>query len=648
MDSDRMMQDRRLTSLSPKKVLIPKKYFNNQPINDEYYTIKENRGINFTRRSPSVGILKKNIQFQGSNLAPIKSPNLFRNQVKLGHTTSQSFQRSSILTSKDKREEQKMSASNGFLEKKKKLGELNIKAQNLLTPSESTRNINNRYENSGLNPVGAPQYPRATFDSRKKKWNNTELIQSINKLIRENSNKNKSIHQSIRDKQRIKERIRQQSKDLNLQNVLNGYKCITKESPKLGKPCEAIKNHLKHLRSVRSMDRDSIISKNMPDASSIHMRKSLEPLQLDRNESDSDETSSKNHNLMFAKMTKTGYIPMIPETRFRKKQNQDSAIVLQNFMGMKDNYFFGVFDGHGTNGAKVSGFLKEVIPGGIKRAYQRSCVSPTIDSSINFKTMTSWFTDKKNKTPQLDNYQNLKLRSRMIEESMDYTQTELKNQNIDIKFSGSTANICLLGPDNILTCANVGDSRSILIKCHKEGTQEEVWSCKPLSRDHKPDLTDEKSRIISNGGRVACYKDAKKKSVGPQRVWLKNNQIPGLAMSRSFGDEVARCAGVIHKPEIQHFSLTPEDKAIVLASDGVWEFLSNKQVTKLLVNSIKCHKPKKGCERVVGESTRLWKLKDSIIDDITLITVILPDIKEPETKEKGLHSSLSLNRLSSC
>lgn len=66
-------------------------------------------------------------------------------------------------------------------------------------------------------------------------------------------------------------------------------------------------------------------------------------------------------------MSRTGYIPVIPETGFRKKQNQDSSLVLQNFMGINNNYFFGVFDGHGTNGAKVSQFLKDCIPDGIKR-----------------------------------------------------------------------------------------------------------------------------------------------------------------------------------------------------------------------------------------------------------------------------------------
>ena len=59
------------------------------------------------------------------------------------------------------------------------------------------------------------------------------------------------------------------------------------------------------------------------------------------------------------------------------------------------------------------------------------------------------------------------------------------------------------------------------------------------------------------------------------RVWLKTEDIPGLAMSRSFGDAMAARVGVNAVPEIKEFQLTVEDKIMVLASDGVWEFLKN-------------------------------------------------------------------------
>jgi serine/threonine protein phosphatase PrpC len=63
--------------------------------------------------------------------------------------------------------------------------------------------------------------------------------------------------------------------------------------------------------------------------------------------------------------------------------------------------------------------------------------------------------------------------------------------------------------------------------------------------------------------------------MGPLRVWHLHENIPGLAMSRSFGDGAAAEVGVIADPEILEMNLTEQDKFIVLASDGVWEFLSN-------------------------------------------------------------------------
>lgn len=63
-------------------------------------------------------------------------------------------------------------------------------------------------------------------------------------------------------------------------------------------------------------------------------------------------------------------------------------------------------------------------------------------------------------------------------------------------------------------------------------------------------------RITKAGGRVEPFKDANGHEYGPQRVWLKNEKVPGLAMSRSFGDLCAARAGVIQKPELRDYILS--------------------------------------------------------------------------------------------
>lgn len=72
---------------------------------------------------------------------------------------------------------------------------------------------------------------------------------------------------------------------------------------------------------------------------------------------------------------------------------------------------------------------------------------------------------------------------------------------------------------------------------------------KPLSRDHKPNCKDEADRILANGGRIDPLMNGLGLFVGPLRVWTNQN-VPGLAMTRSLGDEIAHSVGVSDKPEI--------------------------------------------------------------------------------------------------
>ena len=65
-------------------------------------------------------------------------------------------------------------------------------------------------------------------------------------------------------------------------------------------------------------------------------------------------------------------------------------------------------------------------------------------------------------------------------------------------------------------------------------------------------------------------------------MWLKTKQVPGLAMTRSMGDSVAKSVGVTYEPEIKEFSLTDDDKILVLASDGLWDRISNDEVTRIV------------------------------------------------------------------
>lgn len=199
---------------------------------------------------------------------------------------------------------------------------------------------------------------------------------------------------------------------------------------------------------------------------------------------------------------------------------------------------------------------------------------------------------------------------------------ELFSGILDIRFSGSTCvSIMTLGQK--LFCVNVGDSRGIIVKYGAEGK----IVAQAISRDQKPCQNDEATRIINCGGRIDSFRDPEKNPIGPLRVWLKTEDIPGLAMTRSFGDEVASRVGVTAEPEILELDLCKEDKFIVIASDGVWEFITNDEIAKIVKPFYDAKNAEKAAEAVVKESYLRWKREEEgIVDDITCVIVFL-DVK---------------------
>lgn len=63
------------------------------------------------------------------------------------------------------------------------------------------------------------------------------------------------------------------------------------------------------------------------------------------------------------------------------------------------------------------------------------------------------------------------------------------------------------------------------------------------------------------------------------------------------------------------------DRIMVLASDGVWEFISNKEVIEMVAPYYERNSPSGACERVMREAVARWKKEDEVIDDITLVVV---------------------------
>lgn len=139
-----------------------------------------------------------------------------------------------------------------------------------------------------------------------------------------------------------------------------------------------------------------------------------------------------------------------------------------------------------------------------------------------------------------------------------------------------------------------------------------------FTTDHKPESKAEKKLILDSNGRVAKLTDEYGDEVGPYRVWLSYAWTPGLAMSRSLGDNVAHKARVIPNPDARVHTIHPSDRFFILATDGVWEFISSEEAVSIVAKS----SPEEACEALAKSARKRWITEEEgVVDDITIVVV---------------------------
>jgi len=274
-----------------------------------------------------------------------------------------------------------------------------------------------------------------------------------------------------------------------------------------------------------------------------------------------------------------------------KPQNQDTVFYFHGLCPAAEFSVLGVCDGHGVAGHLVSGFIAQHFPAILRENCLRKAG----------KVVDFW--------------------SAVLVDSYTRCNAELLSQDFDTSTSGSTCVSVVLSGGQLI-CANVGDSRALLAR--RSGA---VLLPIPLSKDHKPDVAEENARIVDFGGRVGPILDEEGQGVGPARVWFQTEDMPGLAMSRSLGDSMAARLGVIALPgkgylELISVYLSPEDAFVVVASDGVWEFLSNEEVVDIVAASLAVGEREHCCERLIAEASTRWD-REGCKDDITALVAFL-------------------------
>ena len=449
---------------------------------------------------------------------------------------------------------------------------------------------------------------KSSLLSKKKKVNTKKKNKSMvieSKFEEKYDDKNDNNDDKHKNKNNINDKSDKNEEDNN--NIDDNISNIEKEKEKEKE--NDIKNNINNSVNVISDENNNNndnsdnnvegpVSKNIrrpvraqsqPEINTGGILDDISDILINKEEEESKATKKANKKILkLQSLCKKGFAgPGI------KKTNQDNFFIYNNFNNNSNFIYMGVCDGHGMFGQDVSGYLVNTLPQNMNTNLLNSSISSlSTESSIKlFPIILSTFT------------------------STNVEMTE--DERVDSTYSGSTCVSLFYTPSKAI-CANVGDSRCVIGKFDGKN-----WKSKNLSRDQKPSEQDEYDRIINSGGRVESFKDENGNYIGPERVWLKDEDIPGLAMSRSFGDEIAHTVGVITEPEINEYYFVEEDKFIIIASDGLWEFISSDECIEMVKEYYIKNDIDGALNFLYKESSKRWIMEEEVIDDITILMAFL-------------------------
>ena len=291
-----------------------------------------------------------------------------------------------------------------------------------------------------------------------------------------------------------------------------------------------------------------------------------------------------------------------------EKTNQDSYLIKENIFAENFN-IYGIFDGHGEDGHLISRYISNYI----SDYYTNESNFIENNSSLNKSKIF------------LERSQQI-IRQSIKELDTNLTTTKI---NFDIMHSGSTSALLFLINETLI-CSNIGDSQCYLFNC----SNEDLWTFESLAKIHKPSEEEEKKRIIESGGEVHPYYDEYGIYEGPDRVYIKNKTYPGLSLSRSIGDLVAKDIGIISDPDIIVKKIDENSKFIVLGSDGLWDVIKPYDVSRIVRIYFKKGDIDGACKILLNKAVQKWKKNNEERDDITIIVIFLdkPNILLGEEK----------------
>ena len=209
--------------------------------------------------------------------------------------------------------------------------------------------------------------------------------------------------------------------------------------------------------------------------------------------------------------------------------------------GLFNDYYTGIFcifDGHG--GVDVSLYLQNFFIRHLKEIYYENK-----NKNICIEVLLKKLFENVDKSFELEKYNQI----------------------------GSTACVCFFTKEKdkkYFYCANIGDTRCIVIKKN---------IVKRISYDDRATDKNEIERVKKCGG-----------------IIFGGRVYGQLMLTRAFGDYELKHYGVISVPHIEKYEINFEDKYVIIASDGVWDVLSEKDVFNISLN---CGNAKELCDEII-------------------------------------------------
>lgn len=304
--------------------------------------------------------------------------------------------------------------------------------------------------------------------------------------------------------------------------------------------------------------------------------------------------------------------------------------VWENFTGDKDSFFCGVFDGHGPSGHEVAKYIRDYLPSKISTISGHSSATSISASSSAVDVGGDGSIDHDNNNNNLffNSWKN-----RIVKSFSEIDEDLEGNAMIESYCSGTTA-VTVIKQKDQLVLANLGDSRAVM--CTRDDQGELV--AQQLTVDLKPNLPNELERIKSCEGRIMAMES----EPNVYRIWMPDEDCPGLAMSRAFGDFCLKDFGLVSTPEVYYRRLSLNDEFLVLATDGIWDVLSNVEVIRIVASA---RKRSMAAKLLIDRAIRAWRYKYPCVktDDCAVICLFFKRPRPLLTKSVSEVSEISLS-----